>query len=1247
MRKCSAALLVVAACAAAREQPRTIEPGEAQQRLVKAEQAGDPARAGFLRYLIASDEAGARKLLEQSQEPLALCGLAELAENRLDTLQAAQLWARVLRDAPTDPLAELAALRLLDVEGESSSVDELITATAKGLEVPAAPRAARLLREAAARIASRAAAAQGKPELEVEAWRAMGVVQHWRAGGPFGALRLFDLSRAFALDGPAPQAAARFDRALDFPDGDLGLEQEPGEGDVYFAASEVTLARGGDYLLWVEGAAALEVRLDGEARVSRAPWPREVPRAQTAAVRLPPGKHALLARWSRSEGNRFRITLVRADGAASDLQSAAPAELRGARTGGACALGTACLAAPAWQDKADLRAAARALLEKDPGDPLAAFLLTRSLLGDDRAASRAAVEQLVLTTNSGAPALALRAQQLLHDPEVPERLGRARALQDLASAVAKDPQLLRAQLTAAALQRDSERFDDAAASLQQAVTALGPQGKPPARLLAAQARLADARGNAAKARGLAEEARTADPGRCDSVQLLYDLARRDGALADQQRLSGSLLACPDGLSTAATLARERGELLRAEELYARSAALRPALPNRLEQLAEVQEARKELDAAEQSLRKAAQLAPRSSEPLRRLAGFQELFGNARGATGTRAQALLLAPGDLNLRQQVSLDRHEKLLGWSDRDALKLASDKTVSAPPGASAVRLLDHGSAQLFPDGGGVERAHTLLRVLDKKGVSKFGEAQIPGDAQLLHLRTLKADGRILEPESIPEKEGISMPGLEPGDAVEIDYLRGLAPRGPELPGWTLGGFYFRDEDTPMGVSSYDVLAPGPLEVDAHGLTLPKDAVTQEGANQHLHYEAHDVAPAQPEPHQPGEAELMPWLQVGTGAGQRELVKSVADWALLRARPSSSTEELARKAGGGTPREKAQNIWAAVAQAVRGRSNGYDFATSAAHVLAQGRGNRLVVVRAALAAAGIPSRIVMVRTFGSDPGSYRFPRGELYGYAVLRIDLPEGPLWADASFRLAPLGQLPAFVRGQPGFVVPEPGEEPSEVRTPAEPLGPEGREVRLDVALDATGSATGKGRDLHRAFEAAGLKDALERLDRDQRRQAVESMLGRGLPGVTLEALATEGETEVGGEAALDYGVKLQLARRDGEQLYVPSSVLPARLQRRWAPKSDRSVTLLLDSPEETHVRASVALPAGAHVKAPPAPVKLDTPFGQYRWLAREEAGKLVIDESLTLKQQRITPAQYPAFVDFARAVDAAQSQELLVAP
>src|SRR5439155_24272724 len=134
---------------------------------------------------------------------------------------------------------------------------------------------------------------------------------------------------------------------------------------------------------WIEGAAALELRFDGAVAISRSPYPREVPRAQTVPVTLAAGTHQALVRWSRAEGTHFRLTLVRADGAPADFVSAAPAELRGARLDAPCPLGRSCVAKGAWSAPPSLRETAERELRGEPADPLAAWLLARSVGGDE------------------------------------------------------------------------------------------------------------------------------------------------------------------------------------------------------------------------------------------------------------------------------------------------------------------------------------------------------------------------------------------------------------------------------------------------------------------------------------------------------------------------------------------------------------------------------------------------------------------------------------------------------------------------------------------------------------------------------------------------------------------------------------------------------------------------------------------------------------------------------------------------
>jgi len=1283
-----AAALVSCSAGQSAKRPPPEEGATQRLELARRRAAANPQDAaaqieeGWLDYLVTSDPEAARKKFDEAlamkplapaeERALALLGEAEIDEDRLQFGEAGRAYFEALQSAPQSPLAELAADRLLEAEGDSRAIDDQILAAARSLGAGTQARAAQLIRQAAAHVAgSRALESPGSPAAESEAWAAAGAVQRWRVAGPFAAERLLDLERPTALDTPAltraPQsgpAGSTAERSLEFPDGDVGLDLEPGEGDLFYAASTLEVARGGDYLLLAEGAGALEARLDGSAAISRSPWPREEPRAQMQPVHLAAGSHALLVRWSRAEGAHFRISLARADGEPTDIVSRAPAQLEGQRLASRCALGTACTPAAAFADTGGLRGEAERRLARDPADPLAAFLLVRATLKEDRDAARGSIDRLIAATNGGAPALLLRVVQVLSDGDVPERIGRAHALADLTSALEKDPRMLRAALTLAAMQRDAERTDEAAAVLARAersARALAGNGAPlPPRLLLARARLLDAQGNTALARAAADSARSIDGGRCDALGLAQELSRREGSLADQKALTDALVACPEQRGALPQLLRDRGDLAGAEAILEKMAAMRPAQPQRIAQLAELQAARGEVARAIETLRRAVAVSPRASDPWRHIAAWLDLSGDAKGALAAREEALARLPADLQLRRQIALARGTHLMSWSDRDGLELArraaalpSDADASERP--AALRLLDYGGVEFASDGTAVERVHTLVRLLDKTGIARFGEVQIPGDAELLELRTIKPDGRVLEPEAIPEKETHSLPGLEPGDVVEYDYLRSYSPRGPELPGISPGAFFFADEETPMVESTYEVRAPAsvPLEVDARN--LPPQAIERapDGSLRFVHTDR-DIAPSHPEPNQPSEEEISPWVQVGYGAHPDQVGRSLADWAILRARPTLDTDALAAKAGGATPREKVERIVAAVAQEIPGRINGADFSAPAQHVLALGRGNRLLVIKAALASAGVRAHLALVKPFGALPETPRFPRGDLYSFAVLRVDAQAGlrePIWIDATWRRGPVDQLPPFARGQAALLLPEPGDEPSRpllARTPGTPNeGDDGRTMTFALKIGPTGETVGQVHDEVAGFEAAALREALEQLDEQSRRQAVEQMLARAIPRAALESLTVAGESAQGGPASLDYTLHADLGRPDGPSLRLPSSLSPANLSRRFAEKSERKKPILLQLFERFCVRAELKLPPGLAARSLPAPIDLQTPFGRYRWSAQQKSGALLISEELSLPPQRISPANYPAFVAFTRAVDQAQGRDLLIEP
>ena len=166
---------------------------------------------------------------------------------------------------------------------------------------------------------------------------------------------------------------------------------------------------------------------------------------------------------------------------------------------------------------------------------------------------------------------------------------------------------------------------------------------------------------------------------------------------------------------------------------------------------------------------------------------------------------------------------------------------------------------------------------MLTKDGLGKFGEVTIPEGADVLTLRTVKADGTTREPEEIPDKDTVSAPDLEVGDYVEFEYLDRDGPQ-PAFPGGFLAErFYFASADAPLDRSEYLLIVPEKLELqlDARGpekvgggRAVPEPEIHNAAGERHFFYVRRHVPRMIPEA--PMDAALlddwMPSIRAGAG---------------------------------------------------------------------------------------------------------------------------------------------------------------------------------------------------------------------------------------------------------------------------------------------------------------------------------------------------------------------------------------------
>jgi cellulose synthase operon protein C len=1238
-------LALLAACAHSPPQPTRLLEDAAAQAKAPGASAHTEALAGFHALLVEgnADEAGRlfqSALAKDAGEPFALSGTGVLAERVAHPEAALAAALELCIQRPSHPLAPLAAHTVASLAGRALGMDATILLRAPvALAHGAKGDTAFQLRLALASLEARRDVA-AEAALRAD----MGLVSTLALVGPLAALRAlaFDAATPPERDGalpptlPGPFGAMPL-RVVPVPDGELSLASEGPSGDVYVAGVDFVVPAEASYVVRTAGNGAYRTVLDGTVLYSRRPFAAPTSLVSGQGVVLPAGPHRLLVTLLRGERPAsVSLAVFRADGQPAALHFK-PAEGP----------------APRW---ASVRLVAvegivptaesiyKSLLP-EAGEALATYLAVRDAEGRDRDGSKRLLAAAGLPT---APAWAvLRARVAVGDSTVPSKLARGRAAQYLEAALEKDARDVESQLDKAALALEEQRNAQAGEAARAARAAHTPVGYPVDLL---QARLSLALGLDAQGDVLAQEALRAVDGVCAALSLRYDLAMRRDGVADADRLLTSLRSCPGEEGRAVEHAKARGRLAEATSLARRRLAEEPSSVALGQGLAALLLAEKKPAEGVAVLTALQALWPRDAGLRKRTAELQALAGDTKGALASRRASLLLDGSDLSLRRLVERESTGKELlaaqAVDGRAALKAyeAGSRDEDAP----SVLVLDAAATRAYPDGSTVDRIHTIQKVLDQSGIQEVAEVTLPPGAQLLALRTLKADGKVLEPESIEGKETISMPGVAVGDSVEQEFLLARGARGPAIPGWTAAGFYFQVAQVPDYWATYTVLAPAGsgMAVDAHNMTAP--AVQVKGGDEVYHQEVRRSPPFLPEPESPPAAnELLPLVLVGAGArGQEALLTAVTDAALERLRPTAEVEAFARAAAGTRTGLEAVR---ALYTAVHGRLAGHDggLGQSAAASLAAERGSRLTLLRASLEVLGIASRVVAVRTFAVDPGPYLYPSEGLFPYLCLRVEVPgAAPVWLDTLVRFAPFAELPEQAAGgREAYLLPEPGRPLERTETPPGQKPP-GKEVTLALALAEDGTLAGRATDVYRGFEAAQLAEALDALSTEEKKQALQNALGGGFGGAELADIQLDAPRAVGAQVTVRYAFRAShFARVEQQRMVLGPLTYATFLGRRYVQVAQRRMPLFIESTEGTTSHVTLALPPGWVLDQPLPEAKVAGPFGAFFRTESQGSATLKVEERYRLDMARIPVDKYEAFASFAGEVDLLQSRDVVL--
>ncbi len=1164
-----------------------------------------------------------------------------LASQHGDFERALRAWCRAVdaarrsEDALGPVIAEALATRFVSLRGNVADFATPFRALVDAVVLDPGrlgPAATTKLTETAVRWAREA----GDHDAAARWTAASGCVTSWTVAGPFGPLPMLRFDERLGPESPEPVRAAY----------DLG----PGRGmtptyavhargcaanlgravtltGVLFAATDLSVARATDVAIRVESPNLFSVLLDGVEVARIDPRRRASGSVAFARAHLQAGVHTLRLKVASTYHSPLVIANV-TDLAGRPIATFAPAEAGAAVVPPAVANDAPSPADDAFVAAPGASAFARyalAELAYSRRHPIAARELLRPLVGTS------ATPTALIAWGSIAQA----------DPFVPAAQARERARDAFDRAAHGDDTAYFPSLAMARLAAEDERADEALRLARDAARRFPDNPEVIADLAS---RLMD-RNWDGEASTLLERVHARIPRTCWSSRALLTLAQRHGDGAREAALADELRGC-DALSDApASVALRMRRFDAADREYQRLLADDPE--GRGLRRARVELLRASGRHAEARAAAAALLPEMPEDDALRLdaADLALAAGDAGAAQAMLDRELALRPAELNglYRLRAFLAGREDLQPWRLDGREVLRAYEASGRHYESAAVLLLDYTVRRGYRDGSALELTHNVVRVQTQEGAEAFGEFQLPEGATLWRIRTLKADGRVLEPEEIAGKDSLSLPDLRPGDALEFEYVRALPVSDAAPGGFTSDRFYFRGFEVPYDRSEYVVVVPREtdLHIDPRG-PVPPTMRSEHGGLVEYRWRVRESDRMTPEPRSVAAREFIPSVAAGFGATWERLA------AALRARlieqdPADPeavalVQQLTRRAA--TPSAKVRVLHHWVLDNIQQEGGGTPFEL-APRMLAARAGHRTRVLAYLLGLAGVPCDLALVRQGNADATPSELADDETYQSLLLRVRTEDGEHWVTAADANAPAFYVPPATAGGDAIVL---ADGAPRSRVPPLDLAAHGRSLTVNLALAADGVGRATVEERLRGYAATGARAALRRMDAANRERQFEAYVGAMVGGATLEALEVEGTADVEADMVFRYTFRAPgIARRGGAGLRF-DGIFRADAGRAYAELPTRERPQWNADPVNATLALRVRLPAGATLGALP-PDAHGEDGARVRWSVelRPAEGGFTLARRVQVPTGRVAAGVYPGFAEAIRALDTADTREV----
>ncbi|TXD41203.1 hypothetical protein FRC96_04230 [Lujinxingia vulgaris] len=580
--------------------------------------------------------------------------------------------------------------------------------------------------------------------------------------------------------------------------------------------------------------------------------------------------------------------------------------------------------------------------------------------------------------------------------------------------------------------------------------------------------------------------------------------------------------------------------------------------------------------------------------------------------------------------------------------------------PGAMALDeayyVLDYAARRYFPDGSSWTLTHTVVRLMTRGAIDRYAEVELPRGARQVLVRTIKASGAVRVPEEVAGKGTLSMPGLEPGDMIEVAYLQ---HDGPGTFRTHIEGmrFFFRMADISTRHSEYVILGADDLGfIAANG--APGAEAVEMGGVKGVRFVATDQRRPTPEPLTVSSEEFLPWVQeyrVGVEGGAIESDRRYVVNALMASdRVGPGLKAQAARWLGRPLRDtqkatdaEVRELFAQVSEAFA-QPSPLALTTDANHAVLLGRGSPLVVLCTLYQRLGVDAEIYLAR--GQEQPDARHPVGDFNRYrrGLLRVVLPESEavVWLEAAGPDAMFGAVDGDVEGQPALCVSCADYE--EVRVEGDAARRPSRAIAVEGEVDDEGTLRAVATATYGGMRAVRVRGALRaRSDEADRDRYIDAIAQELFSGARVEAYEVQNASEVDQPLRLTITLSREgFARQAQDGWVIDTTLFADELASIYASRDRRQLPMRVGYERYQTYALRLRLPEGANLDEATlraTDLNLEGANGSYTRRSRLEGGELRVDTEVALPRQRVMPEEYEAFRRWAIAVE--QSAGLVV--